>query len=178
MAPADTECHDVLRYVFNDVEDVSGARAKRSCRPQTDLSLHGQIQMWERTVTSISLPTYYDPRQSSTTVTKGTKGCISMNIVHRVFIGQSFDTLLESSAPEDPELDPDEDVSSNSDAGEISDEGETEMEIFGPLPSRKDAATYKAFLRCEINYRHTVDARLQSMLASGATLLQVPQIYQ
>ena len=40
------------------------------------------------------------------------------------------------------------------------------MGTSGPRPSRKDAATYKAFLRCEANYRHTVDAGLQCRDAS------------
>lgn len=102
---------------------------------------------------------------------KGTKGCISKNILHRLFNGEKLEALLNSSTPEDPELEIEEDASSESgaqDDGEIESESDSEpgLEAIGPQPSRKEMTAYKAFLRCEINQRHTCDPDLRCRDAS------------
>jgi len=102
-------------------------------------------------------------------VKKGTKDCISKNILHRLFIGDKLETLLESSAPDDPELE--EDLSSENEAedqAEIESDSESEPDpiVVGLQPSRKDNTSYKAFLRPQINQRHRTDGVLQCRDAS------------
>lgn len=62
-----------------------------------------------------------------------------------------------------PENGVEEDIScenGDQDEGESESDSEPDLEAIGPQPLRKEMAAYKAFLRREINRRHTCDPDL------------------